>query len=70
MWYPDTWISGYLDIQAFLAIHYSETKKVEISKYPGIHDIHDIQVSMYPSIRIHKKLRYPTIHVSKHWIVG
>ena len=25
---------------------------------------------MYPSIQIHKKLRYPTIQVSKHWIVG
>ena len=21
MWYPDTWISGYLDIQAIFAIH-------------------------------------------------
>ena len=52
MWYPDTWISGYMDIQAFLAIHYPYYKKVEISKYPGIHDI---QVSMYPSIWIHKK---------------
>ena len=67
MWYPDTWISGYLDIQAILAIHYPKTKKVEISKYPNIRDI---QVSMYPSIRIHRELRYPTIHVSKHWIVG
>jgi len=37
MWYPDTWISGYLDIQAILAIHYPDTKKVEISKYPSIH---------------------------------
>ena len=36
MWYPDTWISGYLDIQAFLAIHYPDTKKVEISTYPSI----------------------------------
>ena len=35
--------------------------------YPSIHDI---QVSMYPSIRIHNEFRYPTIHVSKHWIVG
>ena len=67
MWYPDNWISGYLDIQAILAIHYPDTKKVEISKYPSIHGI---QVSIYPSIRIHNELIYPTIHVSKHWIVG
>ena len=49
MWYPDTWISGYLDIQAILAIHYPDTKKVEISKYPCI------QVSMiskYPCIQV------------------
>ena len=37
MWCPDTWISGYLDIQAILAINYPDTKKVEISKYPSIH---------------------------------
>ena len=67
MWYPDTWITGYMDIQAILAIHYPNIKKFEVSKYPCIHGI---QVSMYPSIRIHKELRYPTIHVSKHWIVG
>ena len=49
MWYPDTWISGYLDIQAILAIHYPATKKVEVSKYPSI------QISMiskYPCIQV------------------
>ena len=49
MWYPDTWISGYLDIQAILAIHYPDTKFFEISKYPNI------QVSMiskYPCIQV------------------
>ena len=47
--YPDTWISGYLDIQAILAIHYPDTRKVEISKYLSI------QVSMiskYPCIQV------------------
>ena len=47
--FPDTWISGYLDIQAFFAIHYPDTKKVEISKNPSI------QVSMiskYPCIQV------------------
>jgi hypothetical protein len=47
--YPDTWISGYLDIQAFLAIHYPNTKKFKISKYPSI------QLSMifkYPCIQV------------------
>jgi hypothetical protein len=59
-------VSGYLDIQAILAIHYADTKKVEISKYPSIQvsmiskypDIQvsgyikncDIQLSMYPNI--------------------
>ena len=57
-------VSGYLDNR----IHTWISKLfVEIFKYTSIHDI---QVSMYPRIRIHKKLRYPTIHVSKHWIVG
>ena len=57
-------ISGYLDIQAILAIHYLDTKKVE--KYPNIRDI---QVSMYPSIWIHKELSYPIIHVSRDTLV-
>ena len=47
--FPDTWISGYFDIQAFFAIHYPDTKKVEISKNPSI------QISMiskYPCIQV------------------
>ena len=66
MWYPDTWISGYLDIQAILAIHYPDNKKIEISNYPSIQisviskypciqvsgyiENWDIQLSMYPNI--------------------
>ena len=37
MWYPDT----------FLAIHYPDSKKVEISKYPGIPAINIFPVSFY-----------------------
>ena len=49
MRYPDTWISGYLDIQAILAIHYPDNKKVEISNYPSI----QISViSKYPCIQV------------------
>ena len=68
-------VSEYLDIR----IHTSISKLFWLSiirilkklKYSSTYtSIHDIQVSIYPRIRIHKKLRHPTIHVSKHWIVG
>ena len=72
MWYPDTWISGYLDIQAFLAIQYPDSKKVEISKYPSI------QVSMiskYPCIQVSGYIKneisnYPCIQTLDSWIVS
>ena len=67
MWYPDTWISGYLDIQAFLAIHYPDTKKVEISKYPSI------QVSMiskYPCIQVSGYLKNRDIQLSMYPNIG
>ena len=66
------WISGYLDIQAFLAIHYPDSKKVEISKYPSI------QVSMiskYPCIQVSGYIKneisnYPYIQTLDSWIVS
>ena len=67
MWYPDTWISGYLDIQAFLAIHYPDPKKVEISKYPSI------QVSMiskYPCIQVSGYIKKWDIQLSIYPNIG
>ena len=63
MRYPDTWISGYLDIQAILAIHYPNIKKVEISKYPSI------QISMiskYPCIQVSGYIKNWDIQLSKY----
>ena len=65
--FPDTWISGYLDIQAFFAIHYPDTKKVEISKYPSI------QVSMiskYPCIQVSRYITNWDIQLSMYPNIG
>ena len=62
MWYPDNWISGYLDIQAILAIHYPDTKKVEISKYPNIQLS---KVSKYPCIQVSMDIIFLAIITKK-----
>ena len=67
MWYPNTWISGYLDIQAVLAIRYLDTKKVETSKYPFI------QVSMiskYPCIQVSGYIKNWDIQLSMYPNIG
>ena len=60
-------VSGYLDIQAILAIHYPATKKVEVSKYPSI------QVSMiskYPCIQVSGYIKNWDIQLSMYPNIG